>query len=300
MHHGFQISNIIEHTCPNIEKSILYSPHMSAFDLLLSSCDLAMYAYENPSLKIGKESFITYWPNQNVYSKSYSAFVSNQPLAHAKQNPASAFHLNSIIFAHDMNLITMKKEDMYLVCMNAFRPNDYLLFFPDQMNAFGCNRINRTQIRYSIPDELQIVNQNKTKTGTFCYNKNLGEDIIGLLGEGVEIIDVLPESIDKLNQQLNDFKLLIEFDPYSMVNLLCGIACGSVGVIVDPNGACNQYNDVPNLYHARSVQDLQDILRNPPEYDTTKLLPDKYRNFAQFKTLIDNIFADNQRKAFVI
>lgn len=300
MHNGFQISNIIENVCEHNTKSILYSPHLSVFDLFLNECDLNLYSQENASFKQKDESFITYWPSMGIYVKSYSAFVTNQPMSHVKQNPATSFHLNSIIFAHDINMLSMKKEDMYLICINSFRPNDHLIFFPNQMSGFGCNKIQRTQLTYAIPDELNIQKSDRNKIGTFCYNKNLGQDILSIIGDNVEVIKLLPTNLEKLNNELNHYKLVIEFDPFSIINLLAAIACGVVGVLVDPTGMCSQYSDVPNLYVANSVQDLQNILQNPPTFNENTPLPAKYRDFTNFKTTINNIFADNQRKAFVL
>lgn len=300
MHNGFQISNIIEQVYSDTDKCVLYTPHVSIFDLVLHKCGLNLYAFENPNIQKQTGSFITYMPEQDMFIRSYSSFVTNQPLAHAKQSPATAFHLNSIIFAHDTNLISMKKEDMYLVCMNSFRPNDTLFFFPNQMGGFGCNRIVRSPLTYAIPDELQIKNNSRTKIGTFCYNKTLGEDLLSIIGNEIEVINVMPNNFETLNDQLNEFKLMIEFDPNSMINLLCAIASGAVGVIIDPNGLTSQYSDVPNLYTVKSIQDLQDLLKNPPVFNADALLPSKYRDFSQFQKMISYVFAMNQRKAFVL
>lgn len=300
MHHGFQISNIIEQICSDNTQSVLYTPHVSIFDLMLSKCGLNLYAFENPNIASQTGSFITYLPQEKIFTRSYSSFVTNQPLAHAKQNPATQFHLNSIIFAHDTSLISMKKEDMYLVCMNSFRSNDALFFFQNQMAGFGCNRIARSQLTYSVPDELNIKNNDRNKIGTFCYNKTLGEDLLSVVGDKVEILDRIPNNFETLNDQLNEFKVIIEFDPNSIINLLCAIASGAVGIVIDPNGLCSQYSDVPNFYAVKSIQELQDMLNNPPVFNANALLPSKYRDFSRFQKMINYIFATNQRKAFVL
>lgn len=278
-------------------------PHYSIFDLLLSCCDITLNTIDENTknlVNVSNTKF-TQW-KQNQLFKSCSSYIINSPMGHIKNNNSLAFHLNTIMFAHDTNLLSLKKEDSFLLCANSIKDNDTLVYFNDNMKFYQCDKIEKIKLDYSIPNELTDNNQDKNGVAIFCYNKTIGQDLISSLElDNIVKITKLPDNIDSLNKELNQYKIFIEFDPFSIINALCAIACGGISIVMDPNKLLSQYSNINNLYIVHSIDELQNIMKTNLKFNTDQdKLETKYRNFTNFTETVMDILKNNQRKAFLL
>lgn len=303
MHIGYQLSNILESAASYDKEKLdaLYLCHNSIFDLYLSYCNIDLNNYDINNKKfLENNTLISTWPiNQMV--KPYGIHMVNNPLAYLKNNNSLHFHLNSVIFAHDVGLLSIKREDSYLLCTNAFRSNDVLVYFNSIMSNYNCPKIERIKLDYAIPDDIQDLKQNRDGAVIFCYNKTIGQELINSIAPDSEQLVTLPNSLSDLNKALNKYSIFIELDPASILNALTGIASGGVSVILDPNNSLAEYKNIPNLYIVDSIQELNNVVSQKPQYKPeTTFFDSKFRNFDNFKEKIFRIIKTSQRKAFVL
>lgn len=299
MYTGYQVNNILESLNPFQETKAVYSPHYSVFDILLCETDMSLWtiASDNNS-KILKDTEISVVDQQYMYSQPYSLFISNHPIRYINENYAYNLHVNSIVFVHDYDSYNIKAEEKILACTKGFRFSDTLISFNSSIrDGLRCNKQNFYQIEYSIPDEFIDANSEREEIAVFCYNKSLSEELVKAIHKDTQVISKLPVSLSKINEEYNRYKVVVEVDPNSLINVLSAIACGSIGIINDPNNFLEGYKDIPNLYITKSVGEIQQLL-------STKLtkkdapLPNKYRNFNKFKEYINSIIHNNRKKAF--
>lgn len=296
------ISNIIENLVDNTNKNVLYTPHYSIFDLYLTECGIGLNTYDNKSINFLDKNSKIHRLNMEDNIDAYSAHIVNNLLMHQKHNNSIFFHLNTIIFAHDINIFTLKKEDMFLLCENSIRQNDILIYFPEQIKMYNCSKLNMMPMTYSIPDNIKpIENTEKSNVGVFCYNKNISDDIISSLDGNITKISTLSNSIEELNTDLNKYKIIIEFDPGSIINALTAVASGAIAFIMDPNNTLSQYRDIPNLYIKNSISELHNALKKDISYIIdNNIFNSRFRNFISFKQQLLNILQENHKKAFIL
>lgn len=300
MHVGYQLSNILESIVPHNTEA-LYLCHNSIFDLFLSYCDIELNNYDINNKKfLDNNTRISSW-SVDTLTKPYSIHIVNNPLTYLKNNNSIHFHLNTITFSHDIGLLSIKKEDAFLLCTNAFRPNDTLVYFNSIMSNYNCEKINRIKLEYAIPDEIQNLNQEKNGTAIFCYNKTVGPEFMANIGPDATQLVSLPNSLEELNNTLNKYSLFIELDPASIINCLTAVACGGIAVILDTNNILTEYRNIPNLYIINSLQELNQFILQKPIYRLeTTIFDSRFRQFNSFKEKMSQIIKTSQRKAFVL
>lgn len=303
MHIGYQVSNILESVASNstnIAES-LYLCHNSTFDLYLSYCDIELNNYDTNNKKfLENNKRISTWPTNSLI-KAYSSHIVNNALAYLKNSNGLNFHLNTIIFTHDTSLLSLKKEDAFLLCTNAFRTNDTLVYFNSIVSNYNCPKITTVKLEYAIPDEINDLKQDRTGIAIFCYNKTIGQDLVDGISPGASQLASLPSSLDELNKELNKYELFVELDPGSIINALTGIASGGVSIILDPNNSLMEYKNIPNLYIANSLPELHSIIsKSPKRVSDTAIFDSRFKNFKAFHEKISSIIQASQRKAFVI
>ena len=303
MHIGYQLSNILESvaTHKNESRDALYLCHNSLFDLFLASCDINLNNYDTNNKKfLENNNLISTWSTNDLI-KSYPVHIVNNPLTYLKNNNSIHFHLNSIIFAHDTNLLTLKKEDSFLLCTNGFKQNDTMVYFSSILSKYNCPKITSIKLDYSIPDSLTNLNTPKDGLGIFCYNKSVGLDLINSVDPTATILTSLPNSTEEINNILNKYERFVELDPASIINVLAAIACGCVGIILDPNNTLLDYKNISNLYIVNSLPELKELVDAKPKYKSeTVLFDSRFRNFDSFKQTIIEIIKAAQRKAFIL
>lgn len=303
MHIGYQLSNILESIASQNQNhtDALYLCHNSLFDMYLALCDIELNSYDpNNKVFLNNNNLISTWSTRNII-KPHSVHIVNNPLTYLKNNNSIHFHLNSIVFTHDISLLTLKKEDAFLLCSNAFRPNDTMVYFNSMISNYNCPKITSLKLDYSIPDSITNSSQAKNGLAIFSYNKTVGEDLVNSICPNAEKITTLSNSIEELNTVLNKYELFIELDPSSIINILSAIACGGVGIVLDPNNSLIDYKNIPNLYIANSLPELKQIVDAKPAYQTDiTLFSSRFRNFDNFKQTIREIIKAAQRKAFIL
>lgn len=302
MYPGFCISNILESV--NNNTNILYQPHYSLFDVAMTSIDLCFCSFDsNAKNFFDKNSSLVRYDEQSLYNKSYSLYITNNPLLSIKNNITTPMHLNTIMLCHDTKILDLKKEDIFLICNNTIKSNDALYYFCDQMNSFNCSKIMSAKTKYSIPEELQINNNpnDRTQIAMMCYNKHMDNDYLKNIA-GIDSINLqnIPSCIQDVNSTLNNIKVVVELDSGSIINALWSIACGCVAVIMDVNDSLVQYRNIPNLYIANSMQELAQILQQKLNYMDHKIPHDTYISHNDFKQNILSIIKTYSKKAFVL
>ncbi len=250
------------------------------------------------------ESNIQYCSADLLELKSYSLFVTNNPLLHIKNNVATSMHLNTVVFCHDTSLLSMKKEDLFLVCKNIFRPNDQICYLNDNMKHLSCNRTDKTKIRYCVPKELEITEtpSSRTSIGMISFNKQLDPDYLNnLIGIKATNLVKIPSNIADAKKLFNNYKTAVELDPSSIMNVLWAIACGCIGIIMDPNNTLASYRNIPNLYIANSIDELKALLTKNIMFNNEPIHNDNIQNnYSDFQTEIMSILKDCERKAFIL
>lgn len=301
MYTGYQVNNILESLNPFQETKAVYSPHYSIFDILLCEADMSLWtiASEN-NTKMLKNTEISVVNQQYMYSQPYSLFISNHPIRYINENYAYNLHINSIIFVHDYDSYNIKAEEKVLACAKGFRASDTVIAFNSSIkNGLRCQKNNFHEIEYSIPDELTDTKHEREDIAVLSYNKSLSEDLVKAIHKDAKTITSLPASLSEINEEYNTYKVVVEVDTNSFVNVLSAIACGSIGIINDPNNFLEKYKDIPNLYITKSVGEIQTLLST----DIIKKdapFPEKHRNFNKFKEYINDIVYNNRKKAFTL
>lgn len=302
MYPGFCISNVLESV--NSNTNILYQPHYSLFDVAMTDLGLDLCSFdENAQNFFNKDSSLIRYNQESLYYKSYSVYITNNPLLSIKNNITTPMHLNTIMLCHDIKILGLKREDIFLICNNTIKSNDCLHYFPDQMSSFNCSKIVSNHMKYSIPNELQIDNNpnNRTDIGMMCYNKHMDKDYLKNIA-GIDSINLqkIPSSIKDVNVILNKFKTVVELDPGSVINALWSIACGCVAIIMDVNDSLSQYRNIPNLYIANSMQELVQLLQQNPIYINNNIPSNIMVDHNDFKENILSIIKTYSKKAFVL
>jgi hypothetical protein len=302
MYPGFQLSNILQ-SIQNHD-NILYQPHFSLFDVMMTDLGLSLCTID-PNTKefFNEDSPIIGLDEQSLCLKSYSIFLTNNPLLSIKNNSATAMHLNSIFVSHDSRILDLKKEDIFLICNNTIRPNDTLLYFPNVMSKFNCNKIVSKQIKYGLPSTLQINNDigNRKEIALFCYNKKIDDNYLeNTIGIKTINLNKIPSTTKDACNILNNYKVVIELDPASIVNALWAIACGCVAVIIDMNNSLSQYQNISNLYIVNSIGDLAELLRTNPVYSDVPINHEIISSFEETSKEINTILNNSLSKAFII
>lgn len=302
MYPGFCISNILESVSDNT--NILYQPHYSLFDVAMTDLDLCLYSFdENAKTFFDKNSSLIRYNEESLYHKSYSVYITNNPLLSIKNNITTPMHLNNVMLCHDIKMLGLKREDIFLICSNTIKPNDAIYYFPDQMSSFSCPKITSDKIKYSIPEELQIDNNPKDRTdiGMMCYNKHMDNDYLkNIAGVDSTNLQKIPSCIKDVNTTLNKFKITVELDPGSIINALWSVACGCIAIIMDVNESLSQYKNIPNLYIANSMQELVQLLQQDMIRVDNSIPSSIYVSHDNFKENILSIIQTYSKKAFVL
>jgi hypothetical protein len=303
MYPGYLINNILESIRSNKEKiATAYSPHYSIFDCIISECNFDLYTSNDHSMVFFKNFEKIHNIQKNrIYKIPYSLYVANHAIKFINEGFNYNLHINSLVFCHDYDAYSIKPEEKILACQKGFRSCDMILAFNDSIkNGLRCQKDNIIDIEYAIPNNFKLENKtDRSKIGIFSYNKALSPELIHALHSTAESVSVVPENIDELNKELNEFKVVIELDPSCIINTLAAIACGAIGVINDPNNWLEKYKDIPNLYIVRSVGEIQKILSTDLVYQDQPF-PSEYRNFEKFQNIINKIIYENRKKAFVL
>jgi len=302
MYPGFSVSNILESVYSS--NNILYYPHYSLFDVAMSDLDLSLYCIDgNAKDFFDKNLSIIRLDENSLPYKSYSIFLTNNPLMSIKNNITSSMHLNSIMLCHDTKILGLKKEDLFLICNNTLRTNDCLYYFPNPVENFVCPKILSSKIQYSIPEQLSVINNplDRTEIAILSYNKHIENDYLKNLAN-IESVTVktIPKDISSVNDILNKYKIVVELDPGSIINVLWAIACGCVGIIMDVNDSLLQYKNIPNLHIANSVQEMVHLLQQNPSYIDQPIQSNLYVNHNEFKNQMLSIIQTYAKKAFVL
>lgn len=304
MYPGFPISNILEAASNKIH-NIIYQPHYSVFDLCMLSLDIQFHTIDANSNKFfDKNSLLVKDTIDSLVTKSYSLYVSNNPMFSLKNNVATNMHLNSIMFCHDNNLLNLKKEDRFLICENAIRNNDKMYYMLSSMANFNCHKLYMEKFNYCIPDDITIDNnEQRTDIGILCFNKELPDNYISqILNNNTPSTNIkqIPKDIYEAKKLFNKYKAIVELDSGSIINVLWAVACGCIGIIVDNYNILSEYSDIPNLYIISSIEELKYICSNIPNFIEQEFPRNKFIDLNEFKEKTNNIFINSTQKAFLL
>lgn len=303
MYPGFPLSNILE-SSSRIVRNVLYQPHYSVYDLCMLDMDLCFHSIDqNVGVFFDPKSGLVLNNNNTLSLKSYSVFVTNNAMLSLKHNIATGMHLNSLFICHDENIIHLKKEDGFLLCQNAIRPNDAMCSYLSSVKQnFQCTKIPNTLVRYCIPSDLtHNGTTDRTSIALLCYNKQLPNNYLSqIVGNNtlIENLNKIPVNINNAKETFNKYKAVVELDPGSIINVLWAIKCGCVGIIVDNNNSLKQYANIPNLYIVQSIQQLSGVINNVPEYENKEWPKDMFIDLSSFKDNMLSVFQQISQKVF--
>lgn len=303
MYSGYLINNIFEATSFTKQNiSTFYSPHYSIFDTIISECNLDLYTSHDHSVTFFKDfEKINKIEKNRIYKRPYALYVANHAIKFINEGFNYNLHINSLVFCHDYDSYSIKPEEKILACQKGYRNCDTILCFNDSIkNGLRCQKDNISYLEYAIPNNFQLENKtDRNKIGVFAYNKGLSTELVKAIHPEGELLSVLPADLDNLNKQLNEYKIVVELDPSCIINVLVSVACGCIGVINDPNNWLEKYKNIPNLYIAKSVGEIQKLLSTDLTYQDQPF-PLSYRNFEKFQKIINTIIYENRKKAFVL
>jgi hypothetical protein len=303
MYTAYTVNTVINNAIDDKDQEkldIIYSAHYSIFDTILSQCPVTLYAGGENAKKVFRNNTEIYTVYQeDVYIRPYNNLIANNTIKYVNEGHAYNLHLNAVIFCHDYDLRNIKAEERTLVCNKGFRESDLILSFNNSPESLNCEQLNYLRVNYSIPEIFNISNKNKReKIGVLSYNKDLSNDLVTSIHQNSETLSSIP-NIESLAQELNEYRVLVELDPNSIINIMVGVCCGCIGIIHDPHGVLTEYSDFPNLYIAKSIAEIQELLEKDIEYKDNKI-DDKYRNFENFSNSVYNVLTENKKRAFRI
>jgi hypothetical protein len=300
MYAGCIINNIIETITETNNINLIYSPHYSFFDIILSECNINLFMDSYIDKFTNSEKICSI--KNNLYLQEYSAYMTNSMVNTTKNSSFLNYHLNLIVFEHSIDILKLKKEDQYILCSNGLRKNNFVVFFNRTMDKWSCANCYPICIDYAIPNKLSIKNnlEDRKKIGFLSLNKAINN--INDIYPDADIITSIPESINKLCDTLNNYKLIVELDAGSIINCLAAIGCGCMAIILDTNNILNQYSKIENLLIVSSIEDLNNKIKQVMnmKFDTNTPNFDSYKNFDAFENYINNILITNKNKGFIL
>lgn len=289
----------------NQKINILYEPQYNLFDVLISQCDLRIFCSKNSRFKNLENSNTTMFDNNQFDLFNYNVGITNNILAYSTNRKFSQLHLNSIIFTHSFKPNSLKKEDLLLL-NNNLNKDKKVFFTKEALESWRLD--NNAVYSYGIPldkffDEknvrqnkvLLIDIENSPHTATLCqYLKNHNIEI--------DILTTLDFNVNSLRAMFNQYSVCIDLNEYNIINLLVAICCGCNAITYSTNMIMNNFSDTPNLFTARTVQDLIQTINsalNSPVMDHTKYFEENY-SFEEFKNNTTNLILEANNRAYTI
>ena len=306
MHLGTSVANILN-KFNNQPINILYSPQYNMFDMLLGLVSDNIYVADDRISTLNNNS-IKVLKNNQIDLFSYNVGITNSIFQYTSNKYFNNLHINGIILTHSNKPNQIKKEDSLL--MNQNLEKEYKIFFTQKI-ASSWRLSNSIVVPYGIPLHLFNIDENiNRKPNTVLLinyermpNINALKQLLETNGIKVDIsseINFNPKDVKKL---FNQYKVCIDISEHNISNLLCSIACGCNAITYATPMIMENFINTPNLYTAKSVEDLINVIKKIFEKETTDDFTeyfDKNYNFGLMKDKLSTIIKKCNQEAFVL
>jgi len=285
--------------------NILYEPQRNLFDVSLASCGLNLFIDQRYNPLGIQDSTVRLLNDVYFDLYNYNVGISNNIVGYSTQKRFSSLHLNTLIFTHSDRPQQIKKEDAVLLDQNLRR--EYKIFFSQSIaNSWRFN--NNVQVyNYGINKEFYD-EKNERNNRVLLLNMEKSPHVESLAqflhthGIETDIVADIHFDIDILRTLFNKYSVCVEFNEYNIINLLTAIACGCKCITYATPMIVENYQNTPNLYFAKTVQDLISSIKevkNTPIREYQKYIETEY-SFDNFKTRIVNTIEKANNEAFII
>lgn len=309
MYLGFTVGNVLQKFAGE-PYNILYYPQNNCFDHSLMAIDEHKYF----SIINNQAKPVLSTPNLiNIHSHdlslyNYNLAINSNIIGHSQNNTMKNFHLNSIICTHSIKPNFIKKEDLALI--NQKLQRDAKIFFSEAAWA-SWKLHNSNLIRYGIHTDFQILNswdeRNKDVLIINTDGSPYGQQIAGALKSinlSGDILNSLSMSIGSLNHLMNQYKIIIDLAEHNIINLLCGIAAGCVGITMSHQTTTIEYENINGLIFIDQPDQLVETIKNAvvEKYDIESNSTDIKNKFQfdRFAELFNSIILKANKEAFIL
>jgi hypothetical protein len=302
-----QITGNILQKFNNQPINIIYEPQHNLFDILVS--ELLDYNYYTNRFEhwrniVDKTIYTITEETSSLFN--YNLGITSNILQYASSKRFSALHLNAIIFTHSYRPQSIKKEDLVLLNNNLTREKK-VFFTPESAKSWRL--ANSSAISYGIPTN-KLYNEHQDRIDrVLILDVNKSPNIQALSsfmekhGVHADIVTDMDFNLDNMRGLFNKYKVCVEFYEHNISNLLAAISCGCYGVTYATQMIAQDFGHTPNLYTARSVEDLinaiKELLNTANKQDNTTDHFDKYHNFDKFKSNMSNLIEQANNEAFI-
>lgn len=300
-----QITGNILNKFNNQPINVWYEPQSNMFDVLLSECGIRLFSTNNYKFGGLKESNLTLVNNMQQSLFNYNVGLTNSILKYSSNKYFSSMHLNSIICTHSYKPEQIKKEDLVLLNNNLSR--ELKIFFSEDV-ASSWKMNNRVVFPYGIPTDVFYDEKNVRNKRILLLNlENLPniEPLAQFLGNHEIEVDILTElnfDTAALRKLFNQYSVCVDLADHNIVNLLTAIACGCKCVTYATRMIIDNYSNTPNLYVARTVEDLILSIKQALSLNVIDSKEHMQTNhpFGVFKQNMLNIIEKNNSEVFLI
>jgi hypothetical protein len=275
--------------------NVLYEPQKNLFDVILSQCDIRLFAHKNNINFLKLESSNLTLVNDDQHNLfNYNVGMTNSILEYSTNKIFDTMHLNSMIFTHSLKPSQIKKEDIAL--LNSNLQKNIKVFFTESA-ADSWRLDNRVIYNYGIPvDKFYNTKQNRENKVLILNYNNFSNietlrQFLNSKGIHTDIVTQLNFDTSMLNELFNQYQICIDLNEFNIINLLTALASGCSVVTYATPMMVNSYGDVPNLYMAKTVEDLVSSIQyamNTPHIDCSEYLAKNYP-FDVFKNNITSL-----------
>jgi hypothetical protein len=292
----------------NQKINVLYEPQRNFFDIILAQCGFTLFFDKQYGFFETVKNNIVLLDNSTIGLNNYNVGITNNIIGYTSNKFFSSQHLNTLIFTHSYRPGKIKKEDLLLMSNNLSREKK--VFFSqdvsDSWNMFN----NKVIIKYGIPTDI-LYSSRPTEERTEDVlilnfeNSQNAESLAGVLesnGIKINLIKDLTGDLNAIRELLNRYKVVIDFNEHNIINILCAISCGCSAVTYMGDMLSNNYINTPNLFSARSVQDLISSTKQALSHRvtiSTEYIHENY-SFDTFKDNISKLIIAANNEAFVL
>ena len=306
MYLGFVMGNILQ-KFSNDPYNIIYNPQNNLFDHVLSANNKHQYFIINDNIKSFGNSNMMSLTNKQVPLFNYNLHITNNILGYANQNLKN-FHVNSIIVTHSGKPAYIKKEDLSL--MNQRLTKEPKIFFT-KAAAESWRLSNSILIKYGVPEVFTFNKSTENRKDILILNYDNNPQVNQIktaLESSNYSCDIMTSCflpIETLNETFNKYKICIDLAEHNVVNLLCSIASGCIGVCIKPQYSAEEYSNVDGLIFINGLNELSKIISNNVSIDEeqrrlhSKNVLDLF-DFNTFKKSIDSIIEVSNKEAFSV
>lgn len=309
MYLGFVTGNILQKFSGE-PYNIIYAPQNNCFDHALTAIDQHKYLnivhqQNKPAVSIPNLININ---SHDLSLYNYNLTITNNIIGYSQNSNMKNFHLNAIICTHSIKPPFIKKEDLALINQKLYR--DVKIFFSETAKA-SWKLHNSHLIKYGIHPDFQILNAWDERTKDVLIINTDGapyaQQIAGILKNinlSGDILNSLSMSTGSLAQLMNQYKVIIDLAEHNIINLMCGIAAGCVGITMSHSAPSKEYDGLNGLIFVNQPDQLIDTIKIAlqSKHDTesnSNEIKHKFE-FNQFVELFNSLILKANKEAFIL